>query len=194
MQVVGDTHGTVLHLGERDCSVQRRHQKVLEEAPGAATSTSSRARGCARRRVDLAAHVGYVGAGTVEFLLDDDTGDFYFLEMNTRLQVEHPVTERSPVSTSSSSSCGSPRGEPLPLTQDDVHLDGHAIEARVYAEDAVRRLPAPGRRPPPTWSGRSGGARRRTRCEAGQVVSTAYDPMLGKVIAHGADREEARQR
>ncbi len=189
VQVIGDTHGTVRHLFERDCSTQRRHQKVLEEAPAPTIDQATRDR-VTQAAVDLAAHVGYVNAGTVEFLLDADTGEVYFLEMNTRLQVEHPVTELV---------CGGidlvehqlrvAAGEPLSIGE--VALTGHAIEARVYAEDSFGGfLPQAGTATYVHWPSN---VRVDQALESGQVVSTAYDPMLGKVIAHGATREEARQ-
>ena len=189
VQVIADTHGTVRHLFERDCSTQRRHQKVLEEAPAPTIDAATRER-VTSAAVDLAAHVGYVNAGTVEFLLDADTGEVYFLEMNTRLQVEHPVTELV---------CGGldlvehqlrvAAGEPLSIG--DVELTGHAIEARVYAEDSFGGfLPQAGTATYVQWPS---GVRVDQALESGQVVSTAYDPMLGKVIAHGPDRESARQ-
>ena len=194
VQVLADAHGNVVHLFERDCSTQRRHQKVLEEAP-APTITPEIRRLVTESAVALARQVGYENAGTVEFLLDADTGEAYFLEMNTRLQVEHPVTELAV------RVAGQPldlvqlqlrvaAGEPLPFTQDDVALHGHAIEARVYAEDAFGGfLPQAGTATLVHWPAR---ARVDAALETGQVVSTAYDPMLGKVIAHGADREAAR--
>jgi 3-methylcrotonyl-CoA carboxylase alpha subunit/acetyl-CoA/propionyl-CoA carboxylase biotin carboxyl carrier protein len=189
VQVIADTYGTVRHLFERDCSTQRRHQKVLEEAPAPTIDAATRDR-VTSAAVDLAAHVGYVNAGTVEFLLDADTGEVYFLEMNTRLQVEHPVTELV---------CGGidlvehqlrvAAGEPLSIGE--IELTGHAIEARVYAEDSFGGfLPQAGTATYVQWPT---GVRVDAALESGQVVSTAYDPMLGKVIAHGATREEARQ-
>jgi acetyl-CoA/propionyl-CoA carboxylase biotin carboxyl carrier protein len=192
VQVVGDAHGTVLHLGERDCSTQRRHQKVLEEAPAPTLDDTTRAR-VRQAAVDLAAHVGYTGAGTVEFLLDNATGEFYFLEMNTRLQVEHPVTELVTGLDLVELQLRVAAGEPLPLTQDDVVLTGHAIEARVYAEDSFGGfLPQAGRATTVVWPSGSG-VRVDHALQSGQIVSTAYDPMLGKVIAHGPDREAARR-
>jgi acetyl-CoA/propionyl-CoA carboxylase, biotin carboxylase, biotin carboxyl carrier protein len=189
VQIIADQHGTVRHLFERDCSTQRRHQKVLEEAPAPTIDQATRER-VTSAAVDLAAHVGYTNAGTVEFLLDADTGEVYFLEMNTRLQVEHPVTELV---------CGGidlvehqlrvASGEPLSIG--DIELTGHAIEARVYAEDSFGGfLPQAGTATYVQWPN---GVRVDHALESGQVVSTAYDPMLGKVIAHGPDRESARQ-
>ena len=182
-----------VHLFERDCSTQRRHQKVLEEAPAPTIDAATRERVTARR-VDLAAHVGYVNAGTVEFLLDADTGEVYFLEMNTRLQVEHPVTElvvRTGTSTSSSTSSGVAAGEPL-LDRGDV--DARPATRSRRGSTPRTRSAASSRRPARrrTCTGRAA-SRVDQALESGQVVSTAYDPMLGKVIAHGPDRESARQ-
>jgi acetyl-CoA/propionyl-CoA carboxylase, biotin carboxylase, biotin carboxyl carrier protein len=195
VQVLGDAHGNVVHLFERDCSTQRRHQKVLEEAPAPTLTEDQRAE-ITRAGVELARAVGYTNAGTVEFLLDSETGRFYFLEMNTRLQVEHPVTELA-VRVG-----GRPldlvelqlrvaAGEALTFRQDDVTLEGHAIEARVYAEDPFHGfLPQAGRAVLVRWPER---ARVDAALESGQEVSTAYDPMLGKVVAHGPDRDAARR-
>ncbi len=193
VQVMGDVHGTMLHLGERDCSTQRRHQKVLEEAPAPTLDEETRAR-IRKAAVDLAAHVGYTGAGTVEFLLDNATGEFYFLEMNTRLQVEHRVTELVTGLDLVELQLVAAAGEPLPLGQDDVVLGNHAIEARVYAEDSFGGfLPQAGRAGIVRWPSGSG-VRVDHALEPGQVVSTAYDPMLGKVLAVAPDRESARAR
>jgi len=207
VQVLGDAQGHVVHLYERDCSTQRRHQKVLEEAPAPTISEATRER-VTSAAVALASRVGYRNAGTVEFLLDNATQEVYFLEMNTRLQVEHPVTELA-VSVQ-----GGPldlvelqlrvaAGEPLPFTQDDVALTGHAIEARVYAEDPFAGfLPQAGTATLVRWpfeTPRSSAPQEPSSIrvdhalESGQVVTPAYDPMLGKVIAHGPDRESARQ-
>ncbi|MDN4161270.1 ATP-binding protein [Nocardioides abyssi] len=192
VQVMGDSHGNVVHLFERDCSTQRRHQKVLEEAPGPTVDADLRHRMTAAA-VALARQVGYVGAGTVEFLLDADTGDFYFLEMNTRLQVEHPVTEAITGLDLVEEQLRVAAGEPLSRTQEELAITGHAIEARVYAEDAFGGfLPQAGRADLVRWPSGSG-IRVDHALESGQVVSTSYDPMLGKVIAHGPDRESARQ-
>jgi len=192
VQVIGDTHGTVIHLGERDCSTQRRHQKVLEEAPAPTISPQVREL-VTSSAVALARHVGYVNAGTVEFLLDVDTDEAYFLEMNTRLQVEHPVTEAVTGLDLVELQLLVALGEPLPIGQDDVRRDGHAIEARVYAEDSFGGfLPQAGRASIVRWPA-GDGVRVDHALEPGQVVSTSYDPMLGKVIAHGPDRESARQ-
>ncbi|WP_248579769.1 biotin carboxylase N-terminal domain-containing protein [Nocardioides sp. InS609-2] len=192
VQVMADGHGNVVHLFERDCSTQRRHQKVLEEAP-APTITDAQRQQVTSSAVALAREVGYENAGTVEFLLDADTGETYFLEMNTRLQVEHPVTEMVTGLDLVELQLRVADGEPLPVSQDDVRLDGHAIEARVYAEDSFGGfLPQAGATSIVRWpSGK--GVRVDHALESNQVVSTAYDPMLGKVIAHGPDRESARQ-
>jgi acetyl-CoA/propionyl-CoA carboxylase biotin carboxyl carrier protein len=190
VQVLGDTHGRVVHFFERDCSTQRRHQKVLEEAP-APTLTDEQRRAITGAAVDLAREVGYTNAGTVEFLLDNATGEFYFLEMNTRLQVEHPVTELVTGVDLVALQLRVAEGLPLGLTQDDIRLDGHAIEARVYAEDSFHGfLPQAGRTSLVRWPA---GVRVDHALGSEQVVSTSYDPMLGKVIAHGADREAARR-
>ena len=195
VQVLADSHGNVVHLFERDCSTQRRHQKVLEEAP-APTITDEQRDEVTSAAVALAKQVGYENAGTVEFLLDNADGRAYFLEMNTRLQVEHPVTEMV-VSNKGDSvdlvelQLRVASGEELPFSQDDLHLDGHAIEARVYAEDSFGGfLPQAGTATIVRWPER---ARVDAALESGQVVSTSYDPMLGKVIVHGPNRESARR-
>jgi acetyl-CoA/propionyl-CoA/long-chain acyl-CoA carboxylase, biotin carboxylase, biotin carboxyl carrier protein len=189
VQVIGDSHGSVRHLFERDCSTQRRHQKVLEEAPAPTITDTQRSR-VLDAAVALASHVGYVNAGTVEFLLDSDTGEVYFLEMNTRLQVEHPVTEAITGLDLVELQLRVAAGEPLDLPE--LIPSGHAIEARVYAEDSFNGfLPQAGTATYVEWP-RGPGVRVDQALESGQVVSTAYDPMLGKVIAHGATREEAR--
>jgi acetyl/propionyl-CoA carboxylase alpha subunit len=193
VQVMADTHGTVLHLWERDCSPQRRHQKVLEEAPAPTISRAVREL-VTSSAVALARQVGYTGAGTVEFLLDADTDEAFFLEMNTRLQVEHPVTEAITGLDLVELQLQVAAGEPLGLSQEDVSVSGHAIEARIYAEDAYAGfLPQAGTVTHVRWPDRPEGIRVDHALEEGQVVSTAYDPMLAKVIAHGPDREAARR-
>jgi 3-methylcrotonyl-CoA carboxylase alpha subunit/acetyl-CoA/propionyl-CoA carboxylase biotin carboxyl carrier protein len=188
VQVLGDEHGNVVHLFERDCSVQRRHQKVLEESPAPTISGQMRDR-LTDAAVRLAQHVGYRSAGTVEFLVDAD--EVYFLEMNTRLQVEHPVTEAVTGLDLVSLQLRVAQGEPLPFGQDAVTSTGHAIEARIYAEDAYAGfLPQAGTAYIVRWPEH---ARVDAALESGQVVSTAYDPLLGKVIVHGPDRETARR-
>ncbi|WP_051276704.1 biotin carboxylase N-terminal domain-containing protein [Marmoricola sp. URHB0036] len=191
VQVLADSHGNVVHLFERDCSTQRRHQKVLEEAP-APTITAEQREEVTSAAVALTKQVGYENAGTVEFLLDNATGKTYFLEMNTRLQVEHPVTELVTGVDLVELQLLVASGEALPISQDDIQLDGHAIEARIYAEDSFGGfLPQAGTAELVRWPAN---ARVDAALESGQVVSTSYDPMLGKVIAHGRDREEARRR
>lgn len=192
IQVFGDSHGNVIHLGERDCSVQRRHQKVVEESPCPVMTPELReAMGQAAK--DAAASISYRGAGTVEFLLDAD-GKFYFLEMNTRLQVEHPVTEMVTGRDLVAMQFQVAQGYPLPLSQEDITLNGHAIEIRLYAEDTVNDfLPASGTAE--TWVVPQGeGIRVDHGLMAGQEVSPFYDPMVAKVIAWGEDRDIARRR
>ena len=190
IQILGDSHGNLLHLGERECSIQRRHQKIIEEAPSSAISEEQR-----KLITDAALRMGeslaYQSAGTVEFLLDDETGDFFFLEVNTRLQVEHPVTEvitgidlvREQLKISS--------GEAISFTQESLIPKGHAVEARLYAEDPSKDfLPATGEilafsppeEPDVRWD---------SGVEKGSFVGVEFDPMLAKVISHGADRTEA---
>jgi len=191
-QIFGDSHGHVIHLGERDCSVQRRHQKVVEEAPCPVMTPELRAK-MGEAAVEAARAIRYEGAGTVEFLLDSD-GAFYFLEMNTRLQVEHPVTELVTGLDLVALQLRVARGEALPLTQKDVALNGHAIEVRLYAEDPSNNfLPATGR--VERWRPASGdGIRIDHGLREGQDITAFYDPMIAKVIAWGADRDEARRR
>ena len=192
VQVFGDEQGAIVHLGERDCSIQRRHQKVIEEAPSPAVSPDLRvAMGAAA--IKAAASVGYVGAGTVEFLLDGD-GRFHFLEMNTRIQVEHPVTECVTGIDLVRLQFQIAQGRPLPFAQRDVALSGHAIEARLYAEDpAADFLPSIGTLV--AWRPATGeGVRIDAGVEAGSAVTPFYDSMLGKIIAFGETREQARLR
>ncbi|MET0734455.1 MAG: biotin carboxylase N-terminal domain-containing protein [Microbacterium sp.] len=186
VQVLADAHGSVIHLGERECTLQRRHQKVVEEAPSPVVDAATRARlgaaACA-----AAASVEYRGAGTIEFLVAGDRPDeFFFIEMNTRLQVEHPVTELVTGVDLVEQQVRIAAGLPLALAQDDVRIDGHAIEARVYAEAPARGfLPATGQ--VLTWRV-ADGVRTDSAVETGSVVGADYDPMIAKVIAHGADR------
>ncbi|MEL6348000.1 MAG: biotin carboxylase N-terminal domain-containing protein [Myxococcota bacterium] len=192
VQIIADQQGTVLHLGERDCSAQRRHQKIIEEAPSPAVDAALRGR-MGAAAVAAARAVGYVGAGTVEFLLDDD-GGFYFLEMNTRLQVEHPVTEAVTGLDLVALQLQIALGDPLPFVQDDVVLSGHAIEARLYAEDPEQDFrPQTGTIHALQFAGRAG-CRTDHGVAAGGEVSPWYDPMVAKLIAHGPDRETASRR
>ncbi len=193
VQVFGDQHGEVVHLAERDCSAQRRHQKVLEEAPAPGLSAAARTT-LHESALALAREVGYVNAGTVEFLVDGDA--VYFLEMNTRLQVEHPVTELvvrvegRPLDLVGLQ-LDVAAGKPLGFGQDAVTVEGHAMEARVYAEDAFGGfLPQAGTASLVRWPEQ---ARVDHALESGQQVTTSYDPMLAKVIVHGHDREAARR-
>ncbi len=192
VQIFGDAHGNVIHLGERDCSVQRRHQKIVEEAPCPVMTPQLREK-MGRAAVEAARNIGYEGAGTVEFLLDRD-GVFYFLEMNTRLQVEHPVTELVTGLDLVALQLRVARSETLPLTQADVRLCGHAIEARLYAEDPANNfLPASGR--VSVWRPAAGeGVRIDHGLKEGQDISPFYDPMIAKIIAFGRNRDEARRR
>jgi geranyl-CoA carboxylase alpha subunit len=191
-QIFADRHGNVIHLGERDCSIQRRHQKVIEEAPSPAVSSELRVR-MGEAAVAAARAIGYEGAGTVEFLLDRSE-NFYFIEMNTRLQVEHAVTEAIAGIDLVAWQLRIAAGEALPLAQQEVKFRGHAIEARLYAEDPYDRfLPQSGTLI--DWHPASGaGVRVDHGIAAGQGITAFYDPMLAKVIARGATRDGARRR
>lgn len=192
VQVFADAHGGCVHLGERDCSVQRRHQKVIEEAPCPVMTPELRSK-MGAAAVAAAKAVDYRGAGTVEFLLDE-SGAFYFLEMNTRLQVEHPVTEEVTGLDLVALQLNVAMGHPLGMTQNDVTLTGHSIEIRLYAENPDKGfLPSTG--PIRLWSEPTGaGVRTDAGIETGGEVSPFYDPMLAKIIATGANRDEARKR
>jgi geranyl-CoA carboxylase alpha subunit len=192
VQVFGDSHGTIVHMGERDCSVQRRHQKVVEEAP-CPVMTDALRDAMGKAAVAAARSIDYCGAGTVEFLLDE-SGAFYFLEMNTRLQVEHPVTELITGLDLVALQLQVAQGEPLGLGQDDITLTGHAIEVRLYTEDPTQDfLPMSG--PVDLWSPPHGsGIRVDSGICSGQDISPFYDPMVAKIIASGPTREIARLR
>ena len=192
VQILADAHGNVVHLGERDCTIQRRHQKLVEETPSPAVDEELRAR-IGRIGVDAARAAGYVSAGTIEGLLTQD-GEYFFMEMNTRIQVEHTVTEMVTGLDLVREQVLVALGEPLSFTQEDVELRGHAIECRINAEDASRGfLPTPARitayREPA-----GPGVRVDSGVEEGREVVAAYDPMIAKLIVHGVDREHARRR
>jgi len=190
VQIFADSHGQTLSLFDRDCSVQRRHQKIIEEAPAPGLRAEVRA-SMAQAAVKSAQAVGYIGAGTVEFLVDD-AQNFYFMEMNTRLQVEHPVTELITGIDLVEWQLRIAQGEPLPRTQADITQHGFAVEARLYAEDPARDyLPSVGQITHLRWPESVPGLRLDTGVEAGDEVSTYYDPMLGKIIAWGESRTAA---
>ncbi|MDQ6777415.1 MAG: acetyl-CoA carboxylase biotin carboxylase subunit, partial [Actinomycetota bacterium] len=191
VQVLADAHGNVIHLGERDCSLQRRHQKLIEESPAPAVDEELRAR-IGKIATEAAAAVSYTGAGTIEGLLQD--GEYYFLEMNTRVQVEHPVTEMVTGIDIVKQGIRAAAGEPLTISQDDVELRGHAIECRINAEDASRNFaPAPGRigayREPA-----GPGVRVDSGVGPGDEISPMYDPMVAKLVVWDVDREQATAR
>jgi 3-methylcrotonyl-CoA carboxylase alpha subunit len=195
IQVFADRHGNIIHLGERDCSLQRRHQKVIEEAPAPGMSTELRAH-MGGAAIEAARAVGYEGAGTVEFIADGTQGlrigAFWFIEMNTRLQVEHPVTEAITGLDLVEWQFRVAAGERLPLTQAEIRLDGHAVEARIYAEDPENGfLPSTGTVVAAQWPAN---VRVDAGVEAGGVVTPFYDAMIAKLIAHGATREAAIDR
>jgi acetyl-CoA carboxylase biotin carboxylase subunit len=192
IQVFGDHHGRIVHLCERDCSVQRRHQKLIEEAPSPALTPELRA-AMGAAAVKLAEQIGYLGAGTMEFLLNGD-GTFYFMEMNTRLQVEHPVTEMATEWDLVKEQIRVAAGEPLSLPEGGISLRGHAMECRVNAEDPARAFqPCPG--VVTTFHPPGGpGVRVDTHIYAGYTVPPFYDSLLAKVIVHGKDRTEALAR
>ncbi|RAV00780.1 acetyl/propionyl-CoA carboxylase subunit alpha [Mycobacterium colombiense] len=191
VQVLADTHGNIVHLGERECSLQRRHQKVIEEAPSPLLDEATRAR-IGEAACNTARSVDYVGAGTVEFIVSAARPDeFFFMEMNTRLQVEHPVTEAVTGLDLVEWQLRVAAGEKLAFAQDDVELRGHAIEARVYAEDPARGFLPTGGRVLQVFEPSGDGVRVDSSLRAGTLVGSDYDPMLSKVIAHGTDRDEA---
>ncbi|HRQ63635.1 MAG TPA: biotin carboxylase N-terminal domain-containing protein [Xanthomonadaceae bacterium] len=192
-QVFGDRHGGLIHLNERDCSAQRRYQKIIEESPAPAMTHERRA-AMGEAAVAVARAVDYVGAGTVEFIVDKG-GDFYFMEMNTRLQVEHPVTEMVLGVDLVEWQIRVAAGEPLPWSQEQVQARGHAVEVRIYAEDPARGfLPGSGRIERLTFPDASAQVRIDSGVVEGDTVSIHYDPMIAKLIAHGATRDEALAR
>jgi acetyl-CoA/propionyl-CoA carboxylase biotin carboxyl carrier protein len=191
VQVLADGYGNVVHLGERECSLQRRHQKVIEEAPSPLLDTATRAR-IGAAACDTARSVDYTGAGTVEFIVSADRPDeFFFMEMNTRLQVEHPVTEMVTGIDLVELQVRIAAGEKLPVEQDDITMTGHAIEARIYAEDPARGFLPTGGEVLDLTEPRGPGIRVDSGLAAGTAVGSDYDPMLAKVIAHAADRPAA---
>lgn len=192
IQVLGDTHGNIVHLFERDCSVQRRHQKVVEEAPSSVLSPELRQK-MGESAVNAARSCNYTGAGTVEFILDENL-DFFFLEMNTRLQVEHPVTEMITGIDLVKEQIRIARGEPISFKQEDLEISGHAIEVRVYAEDPANNfLPDIGNLQ--TYITPKGpGVRVDDGFEQGMDIPIYYDPMIAKLVTHGKDRTEAIER
>lgn len=190
IQILADKHGNVVHLGERDCSTQRRHQKVIEEAPAPGITEEQR-QFIGMRCVEACKKIGYVGAGTFEFLYQD--GEFYFIEMNTRLQVEHPVTERVTNIDIVQQQIRIAAGEPLPFTQEDIRLDGHSIECRLNAEDPDKFIPCPGTITQYHAPG-GPGVRMDTHIYNGYCVPPHYDSMIGKLIVRGDSREHALRR
>jgi len=192
VQILGDRQGNVIHLGERDCSLQRRHQKIIEEAPAYAVPAKVRANICAAAAA-LARSIGYQSAGTIEFIYDNDTTDYYFLEMNTRIQVEHPVTEMITGVDLVAQQLAIAQGKPLPFQQADIQFTGHAIECRINAESPQQGFrPCPGRIT--AWQGPSGdGIRLDTHCYPGYFVPPFYDSLLAKLIVHASNREAAAQ-
>ena len=191
VQIMADAHGNVIHLGERECSLQRRHQKVIEEAPSALLDEATRAR-IGQAACETAKSIGYVGAGTVEFIVGADRPDeFFFMEMNTRLQVEHPVTEEVTGVDLVELQLLVGTGAPLPLTQDDITLTGHSIEARIYAEDPSRGFLPTGGRALDVVFPEGEGIRVDAGLEAGQTIASDYDPMIAKLIVRADDRAQA---
>ena len=186
-QVLADHHGNVIHLGERDCSMQRRHQKVIEEAPAPGITAAQRAR-MGERVVEACRAVGYCNAGTLEFLYED--GEFYFIEMNTRIQVEHPVTELVTGIDLVKAQLMIAAGEKLPWTQSDIVLRGHALECRINAEDPKTFMPSPG--PVRLWHAPGGpGIRVDSHLYSGYSVPPNYDSLIGKLISYGDTRDTA---
>ncbi len=190
VQILGDHFGNVVHLGERDCSLQRRHQKIIEEAPAYALTAPIRAKIC-DAAATLARSIGYQNAGTIEFIYDNDTEEFFFLEMNTRIQVEHPVTEMITGVDLVAQQLLIAGGQPLAFQQSDIRFTGHAIECRINAESPQHGFrPCPGRIT--QWQAPQGaGIRLDSHCYSGYFVPPYYDSLLAKLIVHGTDRADA---
>ncbi len=190
-QILGDKHGNIIHVGERDCSLQRRNQKLIEETPSPLLETNQDLRAqMGAAAIRLAEHTKYINAGTVEFITDDE-GNYYFLEVNKRIQVEHPITEEVTGVDLVKQQLLIAMGEPLRLSQDDIRLKGHAIECRINAEDAFNNFcPSPGRIEM-FYAPGGYGVRVDTHAYAGYTVPPHYDSMIGKLITHGKDRREA---
>ncbi|SDI74116.1 acetyl-CoA carboxylase, biotin carboxylase subunit [Alteribacillus bidgolensis] len=188
IQILADQHGNVIHLGERDCSIQRRNQKVLEESPSPFINAATRQK-MGEAAIKAAEHIGYRNAGTIEFLVDDQQ-QFYFLEMNTRLQVEHPVTEEVTNVDIVQWQLRVASGEILHITQDSIIQNGHALEARIYAEDPSNFFPSPGKITALTLP-RGEHIRHECGVREGIVVTPHYDPMIAKIITTGKDRHES---
>jgi acetyl-CoA carboxylase biotin carboxylase subunit len=189
IQILGDKYGHIVYLGERDCTIQRRHQKLIEETPSPVVDSKLRKR-MGEAAIRCAKSIGYVNAGTIEFLLDED-GSFYFMEMNTRIQVEHPVTEAVTGIDIVKEQIRIAFGEKLKLKQDDIKFNGHAIECRIIAEDPDKDfMPSPGKITTLNIPG-GGGIRLDTHIYQGYEISPYYDSMIGKLICHGRDRKEA---
>jgi acetyl-CoA carboxylase biotin carboxylase subunit len=190
IQVLADKYGKIVHLFERDCSLQRRYQKVVEEAPSPAVSDELRNE-IGLAAINIASHIGYENAGTIETILDQDEDKFYFLEMNTRIQVEHPVTEIVTGIDLVKEQIKIAAGDPLSFSQDDIHIKGHAIECRINAESSVDNFrPCPGRIA--RWVPPSGPQLRiDSHCFSGYDVPPYYDSLLAKLIASGTDRPNA---
>ena len=191
VQIVGDNHGNIVHLYERDCSIQRRNQKVLEEAPSPFLSKRTRIQ-IGEAALLAAKHVQYTNAGTVEFVMDKDE-NFYFLEMNTRLQVEHPITEETIGVDLVEWQINVAEGKVIPLKQEDIQPTGHSIELRLYAEDPTSFMPSPGKIETLHFP-KMEGVRIDSGYESGSTVSPFYDPMIAKIIVSGSSREEAIKR
>lgn len=190
VQIFADKHGNTVHIGERECSIQRRHQKVIEESPSTFLTSEKRKQmtDCA---VKIARAVNYENAGTVEFIVDNKTGDFYFLEMNTRLQVEHPITEKVTGLDLVKEQLNVANGEKLSFVQDEIVFNGHSIECRLYAEDPVKFMPSPGTITTLSMPEETDNFRIDSCIYENCVISPYYDPLLAKLISYGKNRSEA---